>query len=59
MPGEEVRTQAEVAELTASGTSVPERTLHRMRLKWRDEGAWDLVETAGHAAVHAQHGTSG
>ncbi|MFE7765887.1 hypothetical protein [Streptomyces sp. NPDC057438] len=32
------RITAKAAELTASGTSVSDRTLHRMRLRWRDEG---------------------
>nr|WTB31498.1 hypothetical protein OG781_20210 [Streptomyces sp. NBC_00830] len=38
------RITAKAAELTTSGTSVSDRTLHRMRLRWRDEGVWGLVD---------------
>ncbi|MDX3309253.1 Mu transposase C-terminal domain-containing protein [Streptomyces sp. ME08-AFT2] len=38
------RIVGKAAELTASGTSVSDRTLHRMRLRWRDEGVWGLVD---------------
>ncbi|MEW1660130.1 Mu transposase C-terminal domain-containing protein [Streptomyces sp. NPDC093707] len=38
------RLTAKAAELTASGTAVTERTLFRLRSKWRDEGLWGLVD---------------
>ncbi|MFJ9845863.1 Mu transposase C-terminal domain-containing protein [Kitasatospora sp. NPDC101155] len=38
------RIVAKAAELTASGTPVSERTLHRMRVRWRDSGVWGLVD---------------
>ncbi|MYW98698.1 MULTISPECIES: Mu transposase C-terminal domain-containing protein [unclassified Streptomyces] len=38
------RLVAKAAELTASGTEVSERTLFRLRSKWRDEGLWGLVD---------------
>lgn len=38
------RLVAKAAELTAAGNEVSERTLFRLRTKWRDEGLWGLVD---------------
>lgn len=38
------RIAAKAAELTTSGTAVSDRTLRRMRIKWRDQGVWGLVD---------------
>jgi transposase InsO family protein len=38
------RIGTKAAELTASGTSVSERTVHRLRLSWHDHGLWGLVD---------------
>ena len=38
------RIAAKAAELTASGTAVSDRTLRRLRIKWREQGVWGLVD---------------
>lgn len=38
------RVSAKAAELSAAGTSASERTVHRQRVSWRDQGLWGLVD---------------
>lgn len=38
------RVVSKAAELTAAGNEVSDRTLFRLRSKWRDEGLWGLVD---------------
>jgi hypothetical protein len=38
------RIGAKAAELTASGSPVSERTLQRLRVCWREQGVWGLID---------------